>query len=440
MEPIRNFPFGLRLFPLLLIFAIAPQEDVAALPSEPSAAIAESINTLTLEHALSLTLLKSPELQSFAWEQRAAEAQVLQAGLRPNPVASLSAENAGWDRPAVSDADVTISLGQLIELGGKRGSRIDAARAEGEAVALEYEALKLAVMADVTGRFIAGLGAERLYALQSETAGIAAEIKATVALKVRAGGVSPAEEARAELELQSARLRQQDAEQERNLSRVRLSSLWGEPQPRFAELAGNLDTLAALPSIEVLGQRLDESPEFARLLGEVRARQKRLALARTARTPDLGIEAGVRRLGESDDNAFVGGLSLPLLLFDRNQGNIGVAKADLSRGEAEVARARVVRASELAESYAQISRAQARVETLRREILPTAERVFDEIRTGYERGRFGYVDLLESRRALTEARRDEIESLLRYHLAVTDTELLLGGSLNRTPSEKDPLR
>ncbi len=414
-------------------------EDAAAVPDTPGAR-GDSIGTLTLERALSLALLESPDLQSFAWELRASEAQVLQAGLRPNPVASLSAENAGWDRRGVSDAEFTISFGQLIELGGKRGSRINAARAEGEAVALEYEALKLAVMADVTGRFIEGLGAERLYALQSETERIAEEIKATVALKVRAGGVSPAEEARAELELQSARLRQQDADQERNLSRVRLSSLWGEPQPRFADLAGNLDTLAALPSMEVLGQRLDESPEFARLLSEVRARQKRLVLARTARTPDLGIEAGVRRLGESDDNAFVGGLSLPLLLFDRNQGNIGVAQADLSRGEAEVARARVVRASELAESHAQISRAQARVETLRREILPTAERVFDEIRTGYERGRFGYVDLLEARRALTEARREEIESLLRYHLAVTDTELLLGGSLNRTPSEEDPLR
>ncbi|MBA3948799.1 MAG: TolC family protein, partial [Acidobacteria bacterium] len=83
---------------------------------------------VTLREALALALMHSPDLAAFAWEVRAREARVLQAGLLPNPVFSVQAEDLGGSTDAASgqgllQPQATIQLSQLIELGGKRAAR-----------------------------------------------------------------------------------------------------------------------------------------------------------------------------------------------------------------------------------------------------------------------------------------------------------------------------
>src|SRR5690606_518243 len=123
---------------------------------------------LSLADALALALEHSPELAAYSWELRAAEARRIQAAARPNPELGLDLENVSGDLPGLSRSELTLSLGQILELGGKRDARIRAARAEQEVRAREWEVLEVAVSAEVTRRFLDAVTIERLVGLQEE--------------------------------------------------------------------------------------------------------------------------------------------------------------------------------------------------------------------------------------------------------------------------------
>jgi len=389
---------------------------------------------LSLADALALALEHSPELAAYSWELRAAEARRIQAAARPNPELGLDVENVSGDLPGLSRSELTLSLGQILELGGKRDARIRAARAEQEVRAREWEVLEVAVSAEVTRRFLDAVTIERLVGLQEEEVRIAEQIRTSVGLKVRAGAISPAEELRAELELQNARLALRDLEEERALTYSRLVSLWGAEDPGSIRAVGALDSASAVPSRDLLLRRIEQSPELAVRAGEIAASEARLELARAGKAPDLGVELGYRRLQGDEANTFVGALTLPLPLFDRKEGEIAVAEAETRGARASADLARIELARSLSESHGRAMRAQARARALTHEILPNAERTFQEIQSGYEQGRFSYVDLLEARRAWTEARRERVRALSEYHHAITDLELLVGGPIRSDDS------
>ena len=413
-------------------------KSVAQPPARESAApMEEPTGELSLRTAVALALLKNPELASFSLELRAAEARQLQASLRPNPEMTFELENFGGTLPGLSESEATLSLGQLIELGGKRGARTEAARSELSVLEVEYEAARLAVASQVARRFLSALALQRFAIFSEEVVRTAEEVAASAANRVRAGAVSPAEASRAQLELANARLDRAALRTELSLSYARLSALWGSVHPRFVRLEGDLDRLTDVPPVDSLLARVVKSPDIRRWEAEGIARDKILALERSQRVPDVFLEGGFRTLRESGDNAFVLGFALPLPVLNRNQGNIRAAEVRVSQAQPQRLRAIVERQLAVAEAYSAVLIAKSRADTLRTEIIPMAVRAFQEITTGYERGRFGYLDLLETRRAWIDARREELSGLLAFHLAVADLEQLLGGSITPTEATRE---
>jgi len=92
----------------------------------------EPTGVLTLPQAQALALLQNPKLAAFGWEVRAREAQILQAGLRPNPEVEVEVENFAGSGAlqAFRGTEITILLSQLIELAGKRHKRARVAALE----------------------------------------------------------------------------------------------------------------------------------------------------------------------------------------------------------------------------------------------------------------------------------------------------------------------
>jgi len=96
-------------------------------------AITAEPSPLTLDAALARAQRESPLLEGFAWELRAADGRVVQAGLRPNPELSIEVEEIPLGPrggASLSDAELTIGLAQQIELGRKRAHRTSKAREE----------------------------------------------------------------------------------------------------------------------------------------------------------------------------------------------------------------------------------------------------------------------------------------------------------------------
>jgi cobalt-zinc-cadmium efflux system outer membrane protein len=183
-----------------------------------------------------------------------------------------------------------------------------------------------------------------------------------------------------------------------------------------------------VPSREALLELAASHPEIVRSEFAIRAREAEIRAQRAQRIPDVGLEAGVRSFQETGDEAFVAGVFLPLPLWDRNRGGIGVAEADLARERAERRRLLTSREREILEAHSLLERARAHLETLHSNVVPGASVALEQVQSAYQRGRLSYLDLLDARRIRLRAQREEIFAQLEYARAHAELERLTGSA------------
>jgi len=402
----------------------------------------EPQGALTLRAALALALLRSPDLAAFSWSIRVQEAEALQAGLLPNPEIGVEAENfaGSGEYSGYDSAETTIFLGQLVELGGKRGKRRRVAELERDLSGWDYEIRRLDVFTSVTQTFVDVLEAQQRFALAKELLKIASESLEAVSKQLRAGATSAVEQTRASVSVARARVDLRRAQAALETARTRLSALWGAGRATFGEATGKLSEVTAPPSLELLENRLANNPDLARWATELAHREAVVALEDARAIPNFTVGAGVRRFSATDDTAMVMGVTVPIPVFNRNQGAKHAARSERSRARSEQ-RSALVRVRAALEATHQGLRANFdELTALRESVIPQAERAFDGVETGYLRGLFRYVDVLESQRTLFELRDNELVALGSYHRAVAELERLTGEALpqaNQTPAPRD---
>ncbi|MFQ5699381.1 MAG: TolC family protein [Myxococcota bacterium] len=410
----------------------APQAVSDPAPMEPGP---EPQGVITLRDALAAALLRNPDLAAFAWEVRVREARALQAGLRPNPELALEVENVGGsgDFGGTDQAETTLALGQLIELGGKRMKRRRVAELDATLAGWDYEVRRVDVFAQVARAFAALLAAQERLHLRDELVGLASKSLESVTRQVEAGAASPVERTRAEVTLETQALERRTAEADLAAARARLAATWGSRRALYDRAEGDLFAIVAPPSREQITRRLDTNPELARWVDEIERRKAVVALEDAQRIPDPVASAALRRLEESNDTALVFGVSVPLQVFDRNQGARIAARRDLTKArhqrmaaEVSVRTALEVVLQELGASYQQVT-------TLRKRVLPKAARAYRDVRRGYLRGLFRYLDVLDAQRSLFELRSRELDALQTYHSAIAEVERLTGTPIQGRP-------
>ena len=388
--------------------------------------------TLSLRDAVALALLHAPDLASYAWEVRAREARIVQAGRPQNPVVGLLAEDLGASRvprAAVQQPiqpQVTVQLSQVIELGGKRTTRQALAVLDRDLAAWDYETARVDVLTRLTRAFVDALAAQDAQALAAQTLQIVEQTQRTVVARVAAGAASPIEQTRAEVSLASARVGRERAGRLVDASRSRLAAFWGRSTARFSLLTGDLDVIPALPSLAELQGRLAANPVVARWAVEVAQRRAVLAVEQARRVPDVSVSAGYRRFTDVDGNAVLVGATISLPVFDRNQGGIAEADSRLAKAHEERRAAEMAVSSALAEAYRALSSAYADITALRSQVLPGSRQAFEAVSDGYRLGRFGYLDVLDAQRTLMTAEEQYLRALTGYHHAVADVEQLTG--------------
>jgi len=121
-------------------------------------------------------------------------------------------------------------------------------------------------------------------------------------------------------------------------------------------------------------------------------------MAKADRLPDITFGGGVKYLGEVDDTTFIMNLSIPLPLFDRNQGGVLEASHLLTKAKEERSAAEVSIVTDMHETYQRLSTDFMEATTLRNDILPGAQSAFDAVREGYREGKFDYLDVLDAQR------------------------------------------
>jgi len=411
---------------------IASISELPAAQQQETSQVSEPNGVLTLSQALALALMNNPELKSFSLQVRVSQAGELQAGLWPNPELGVEVEEVGGtgQRSGFDGAETTIQLSQLIELGDKRGKRRKLASLEKELAGSDYEAKRLDVFTEVARAFIEVLAAQHRLGLTEELLHLSEELVDTVTKRVEAGKDSPLEKTKAAVVLSNIKIQHQKTVQNLEFARKQLASTWAGNEPVFKSVAGQLDSLSPIPSIDELTNLTAQNPDITRWPLEIDQKKAALELEKARAISDVKLNGGLRRFNETDDNAIVFGVSIPVPISDRNQAGKMAAAYNLARAREKQRAAHIRIQMELARAYRSLSSAYTEAVELDKNVLRGAESVFEASKTGYTQGKLDYLNVLDAQRTLFKAKAQYIDALASYHTAKADVERLIGRSID----------
>jgi len=394
--------------------------------------VVEPTGVITLRKALALALMHNPELKAFSWDVRILEARQLQASLWPNPELEVEVEEVGGpgERSGFDASETTIALSRLIEMGDKRSKRTKLATLAKKLAGWDYEAKRLDVFTKVTKAFIGVLAAQQRLALTQELLGLSEELLDTVTKRVGFGKDSPLEKTKAAVAYSNVNIQHRQAAGNLEFARKQLASTWAGQKPKFESVAGKLDSLLPLPSIDQLTDLISQNPDIARWALEIDKGKASLELEKAKAISDITLSGGLQRFNETDDNAIVFGISIPLPISDRNQGGKLEAVYTLARAREERRAARTRIQMELVKAYQGLSNSYTEVTELDKNVLQGAESVFQASRTGYSQGKLDYLHVLDAQQTLFEAKSQYIDALASFHIAKTDVERSIGQGID----------
>lgn len=344
-----------------------------------------------------------PRLAEAVADTRRAEGQALQARARPNPTIGVLTENVGGSSPyqRFDRAETTLQFSQPIELGGKRSARIAAGKAGVLASVARGREVRITYAHDLALAYGAAEVAEGRIALaDDEIEEATADLRAARAL-VGAGKEARLRALQAETSVNAVNAEREIAVANRIAAYARLAALAGVDEP----YTGIGSSLLELETSTLVAKRLDpgETATVAVARAERAAAALRIDVERKRAVPDIIANVGVRRLEYEGATAVLGGVTIPLHIFDRNRGNIAVSQADLLAAEARLAAARFDAQAAVRAAYAQVAAVDARVAAAVAS-QATANETYRLARIAYEAGKAPLLELLTARHGLGAAR------------------------------------
>jgi outer membrane protein, heavy metal efflux system len=386
--------------------------------------------TLSLDEALRRTTERNPGLAAQGYAERAAEALIEQAGLRPNPTLDVSLENfAGTGGvQGVRGLESTVQASQTIERGGKRAKRVALAGREREAAANEFAVRRTEVLSAAATAYIGVLAAQQRLALAAEPLKLARETVSAVDQRVKAAIASPAEAARARVALAAAQADYARAEAGLATARAALAALWGGRPADVPRVAGLLQIPAELPAADPYLVKLAEHPRLVLQQSVIAGRRASLELEQAQAVQDVTVGGGLRFLREGTDAAFVAGVTVPLPVHNRNQGNIRAAREYLTGAELAVRAVEVELRAAFTAAWQDLTAAHTAAQNLRREALPATEEAYATVRHAYDQGQLPLIDVLDAQRALVGLRRELLDAEAAYATALARVEALTDAS------------
>jgi cobalt-zinc-cadmium efflux system outer membrane protein len=385
----------------------------------------QSSSSLTLEDAVSLALAGHPDPRMARGRVAAAEGRARQAGLWANPEFEVSAEDWPTDR-GFSQSKRLAGVSQTIPFPGKK--RLERQIADKDVRESEWDAglRRLELEREVKKDFYRALAARRLAEVSAELVRVAEDMAASSGKRVSAGAAADQELLRAEVALDQAR---SELDARKTELAVALDSLrlWiGRTNLEASALVGTLEALPPLTRIdEGAVDWLTNHPSMkAAELGRERAA---LAMRRARLEPYPDVKVGLAGGVEAQTGQSIAQISvaLPLPIIDRSKGRKMEARAGVDVAEANVAATRQILLRNWNSSVRRHRLAEEQFARCRDVILPKSLEALKLVQAGFEEGKFGFIDLLDTQRTASEARVNYLEKLLELRLAGAELDLFL---------------
>ncbi len=402
-------------------------EPIAPLPAFHADASGENMTLIELEE---VALVSNPALAVAQARLDAARGKWVQVGLPPNTVLGYAGQQLGSHGLAEQQG---VYVQQELVRGGKlRLNRAVVAR-EVEQAEQHLAAQQQRVLTDVRLGFYDVLIAQRRIEVTRQLSEIANQGVTTAEALFEAQEVSQVDVMRARIELQTASLLHQNAQNIYTAAWSRLNAVMGGshlgPTPLIGELEAVVEDLDPDQAIQRL---LAESPEMAIVLTEVERARWVIDRAYAEPVPNVDVQAVVQRDNGTGGNNGNLQVSIPIPWLDRNQGGIREAEASLVAAERAVGRLELDLQRRLATVFQQYATARNQFHAYSKQdgILSHSKTALDFVRGGYQAGESSYLDLLTAQRTYSQTNLAYIEALGELWAATVEIEgLLLKNSL-----------
>jgi len=396
---------------------------------------------LTLDQAISTTLQRSLDMRAKYYEIPQARADTLQASLRANPVFYADAQLVPYGQfnravpggPTQYDVNVTVP----IDVSRKRRARTEVGRRAERVLEAQYQEAVRQRIDDVYDAFVLGALASRQtvrYA-QSSVKGLESLAERTEQLHER-GSVSLGQLNRVKNQLRAARLGLADAEAAFRKAKISLGELMNldRAEIQAMTLRGSIQDVAPPPppAHELIRVALDERPDVLSYRLGVRRAEADVRLARANRLNDIYVLyqpytfQNNAPFGLKSAHSWALGVTVPLPVYNRNQGGIQRAALNVDQTKVELADLERRVALEVDRALEEYHVTRHEVEELRRTVVPTARQIQGEARRLYLSGEASVVDYINAQLEFNQVAKQYLDTSIRHRRAMLDLNTVTG--------------
>jgi len=399
-------------------------------------------DTLTIAQAVDEAVQHNFGLIAQKANLSVADTQMLTARLRPNPVASISADHldllgTGFDETNNGGPpEVAFRVDLPIERAGKREKRIGLASASRAVAQAQFDDAVRSLRSDVTLACIDVLAARATRDVLADNLRAFEDLARVNRLRATAGSIAPVESTRSEVAMLQFRSTVVRAELDLSTALAKLRTLLGRPPGDPLDVAGDLraPAPATAPDLAAVQQTaLATRPDLRSLQLTEAKSVADLRLQEAVGRIDYTVGAEYRRQqgisGRSNSLGFF--VSAPLPVLNRNQGEIARAGAERDQASRQIAATRAQILSEVEIAFHEYATNRDLVAAIERDLIQPATSARDISTYTYRAGGSTLVELLDAQRAFNDTMQSYLDAQASLRRAAAHLNAAVGTEVLR---------
>lgn len=388
---------------------------------------AQAAESFTLTQMMDIAVERNPAMNVANAQAAAALAGVISAKSYANPELEFG---AGPSRYKVGNQDTkanwNVGLSQALEYSNVRSARRELAESNIAIAEAGKQVTRVELRNRVKDAFYNVLQRQAILKLVEGDRQLLSQIRDRVKLRVDVGEAPKYELIKADTEQLAAERDYQTALVRITEAKAYLRGLSSNALPTDYELIGELPMKETLPQMSELKAHISESPQLAQLRASTKSAEAKLQLEERLRYPGLTVKAGIEQ--DPDITSLRLGVAVPLPLWNKREGQIAEAKANIDQTQAVLTEREWALSRDLESAYQRYLIAQQQVTAFESGLLTQSEAVLKTAEAAYRYGERGILEYLDAQRTYRIVRRDYISARYDYVSAMLEIERLLGSN------------
>ena len=394
----------------------------------PGYATELSSSEYTLNQVVQLALQHNPVMSGAEAVVEQSQGQRVTAGayLNPTIIGSAGRGSIRDPRTGVSVTERTITVEQPLEWLGKRAARQRAADAGLAGALAGMDETKVMVTAEVKAAFFQLLFAQQEAQLARENLKTVEDLVKLVSARVSTREAPKFELVKATVELQKSKKDLARADNALLVARAKLNTVTGKTLGEGFAIQGEFETVRSGLDLGLLTeQALDRHPALRRQQHVVEQAEFTIEQERASRIPNIAVIGQYHR--EAGDESVTGGLSVPLPIWYRRQGEIGAAMGTHRWAQAERARMQQELEQTITQHFQEVRTAQAQMQVFEQGLLFQAKEALDIAQFSFRHGVASLLEVIDAQRVYRQTLLEYTQSRVDHSIALARLERAVGG-------------